>query len=66
MIIVNNSVVKYKYNESIAIIRNTVNKKKKVNIINIYSHNILFSLNLLGYRLLFSDNQTHNIGSCCQ
>ena len=42
MIIVNSSVVKYKYNESIAIIPKTVNKKKKVNVINIYSHNILF------------------------
>ena len=47
MIIVNSSVVKYKYNESIAIIRNAVNKKKKVNIINIYSHNILFLYNLI-------------------
>jgi hypothetical protein len=41
-----------------------VNKKKKVNVINIYSPNILFFLlNLLGYSVLFSDNHTHNIGS---
>ncbi len=42
MIIVNSIVVKYKYNESNAIIPNMVNKKKKVNVINIYSPNILF------------------------
>ena len=56
------NVVKYKNNESSAIIPKKIIKNMKTKVIIIYSHNILFLIINTSRLHQFA----HNIGGCCQ